>query len=444
MTPTSGKLAFFGRIATALLLTTHVAGHSWIEQLTNIGDDGNFVGEWGYMRNFQDKGVKANAPTVQGHQKWGLPLSVATGLFITDNMNICNTDAQEPGQADGFPKLKTAPGNYVAMRYAENGHVSQPLQLPGKPDKAGTNYVFATTNPKKGETLANVMRWTVDGKGGDGNGRLLTAQTFDDGRCYENSKFDIAMAREAATPNNGMPLMCETDFQIPKDAKTGQPLTLYWVWQWPTLPGKDPNDKLGKDEYYTSCMDVDIVDSVDTKVKPSLTLIQQDPMTKAVSDFKSRTALPGSAIPTDGELGTIYGGPKTAQPTAPTTSGETQPTPSSAMSPASGSAPDMPNIPTITNRPAHPHASGISTFVTMTDSPVAVPSIPTISNRAGHTSIGGGNGAEEVVTVTVTEKVTVTAPLSTATLAARAVPDEADKIVSKMYQRGSAKFRGRL
>ncbi|KAF2812915.1 uncharacterized protein BDZ99DRAFT_437652 [Mytilinidion resinicola] len=422
MKPTSGKLAFFGRIAVAALLTTHVAGHSWIEQLVNINDNGSYVGEWGYMRNFMDKGVPANAGAVQDHQKYSLPLSVATGLFITDQMNICNPDAQKPGQADKFPKLKTAPGNYVAMRYSENGHISQPLQLQGKPNKAGTNYVFATTNPKPGETLANVMLWTADGKGGDGNGRLLTAQTFDDGRCYEKSAFPIAVQRMATTPNAGLPLFCETDFQIPKDAKTGEQLTLYWVWQWPTLPGKDGNDELGKDEYYTSCMDVDIVDKVDTNVKPSFTLAQQDSWTIAVSDFKSRTALPSSTNPTDGELGTIFkkqGGQQTAQPTGAQPTG-VAPSATSPAQPTGGQPTGA--APTTTGLP-----------------------IPTITNRAGTTSIGGGgNGAEDVVTVTVTEMVTVTAPLSTATLAARAVPDE-DKVVSHMRQHGnSAKFRGRV
>jgi hypothetical protein len=86
-----------------------------------------------------------------------------------------------------------------------------------------------------------------------------------------------------------------------------------------------------------------------------------------------------------------------------------------------------------------------------------VPKIPTITNRPGHTgSPGGGNkGADDVVTITVTEKVTVTAPQVTTVavaptpkgLANREVED--DKTVNaystarhRLYD--SAKFRGRV
>ncbi|KAK5007354.1 hypothetical protein LTR28_005390 [Elasticomyces elasticus] len=65
---------------------------------------------------------------------------------------------------------------------------------------------------------------------------------------------------------------------------------IYWVWQWPTTPNVDPILPNGKDEYYTSCADFDIVDGPipDTQVH---TLVQQDPMPSAVQDFTSRTAL---------------------------------------------------------------------------------------------------------------------------------------------------------
>ena len=34
---------------------------------------------------------------------------------------------------------------------------------------------------------------------------------------------------------------------------------MYWVWDWPTAPDVDPNVPDGKQELYTTCMDIDIV-----------------------------------------------------------------------------------------------------------------------------------------------------------------------------------------
>jgi hypothetical protein len=82
---------------------------------------------------------------------------------------------------------------------------------------------------------------------------------------------------------------CETDVFIPADIPTNSAYTIYWVWQWPTEPGA-PGLPDGKDEYYTTCSDLDIV-AGPIQGTPSNPLAQQDPQTAAVPNFLSRTAL---------------------------------------------------------------------------------------------------------------------------------------------------------
>ncbi|KAF3028725.1 hypothetical protein E8E12_000225 [Didymella heteroderae] len=187
------------------------------------------------------------------------------------------------------------------MRYAENGHVTIPgggANLLGKPQQGGTVFVFGTGQPVTDELLLDVLQWTRDGLGGDRRGQLLAAQNFDDGRCYQlGNGAALANLRLEKTPNK-IPgqsdgyaeLLCETDVRLPDNVQPGKPYTLYWVWQWPTAPGEDPEQKLGRDEYYTSCIDVDIVTSVSPQ-QAEISLIQQDPMPSAVESFASRGAL---------------------------------------------------------------------------------------------------------------------------------------------------------
>jgi hypothetical protein len=75
--------------------------------------------------------------------------------------------------------------------------------------------------------------------------------------------------------------------QLPQVAQAGSFYTLYWVWQLPTAPRIDYK---GNDEYYTSCVDVDVVSSMQSD-HGGPRLKQQDPMPTAVPGFESRSAL---------------------------------------------------------------------------------------------------------------------------------------------------------
>jgi hypothetical protein len=277
-------------VAFTLSLLKQAAAHTWIEQLTNVAPNGSYVAGYGYARSFTDRLPNFD----QEANKWLLP---QTDRFVKATDLLCHPSQRSAVQSPNYPRLQSSPGNMVAMRYLENGHVTIPgggTNLPGKPALGGTVFVFGTQDPRQGETLLDVLAWTRDGLGGDRRGRLLTAQDFDDGRCYQNRPDrPLAAARLDQFPNP-VPgqlgahheLSCETDVQMPSDVDVGKPYTLYWIWQWPTMRSSD----LAKDEYYTSCVDIDVVVEVSSKDGENPSNFG-DPMRSAVPGFQSRGAL---------------------------------------------------------------------------------------------------------------------------------------------------------
>lgn len=75
---------------------------------------------------------------------------------------------------------------------------------------------------------------------------------------------------------------------LPKDIVAGSVYTLYQFWRWPTAPGT-PDVPQGKDGYYTTCSDIDIVAQRPTG--SALPMIPQDSQAKAVQDFERRAAI---------------------------------------------------------------------------------------------------------------------------------------------------------
>ncbi|KAF2110937.1 hypothetical protein BDV96DRAFT_473328, partial [Lophiotrema nucula] len=380
----------------AAALVPSVLAHTWVEQLRNIDDNGDYVGEYGYPRGFMAK----TDPGYNGDSDNYLnPPLEQQPPFINSTNLLCHPSQRTRNQTK-WPRLQTSPGTFIAMRYMENGHITLPDQQVGKPEKAGTIYVFGTQNPKDNERIADVLQWTEDGNGGNKNGILVGKANYDDGRCYEINEHSISTSRQAKFPNyavgqapaagaatahapgGGYPFFCETNVAIPKDAKTGQPYTLYWVWQWPSKAGS-PNYPKGKDEYYSTCIDVDVADTFKADLgRLEFPLGQQDANSKAVSDYKSRTAL--ATDPIKGELGPLFSGGKsnngpTATGVVPIPSGSApQPSPTSLQSSA-GAPTGSVEIPQMTQRPGAPSP------------PAHQPNQPGI------------------VTLTVTQRVTVTA-----------------------------------
>lgn len=241
-------------------------GHSWVEQLTLIAPNGTFTGEPGYARG----NVARTDPSFDDTKMTNL-IPKKGGTKIEDSEKMCKDTQVKPTQSDGNPRLKAAPGAAIALRYQENGHVTIPATQKGKPDNRGTVYVYGTTEPKEDETLLAVHNsWNEDGTGGDRRGLLLSKQNFDDGRCYQINDNELSKERQGkfkheADKLQGADMWCQQDIRLPENVPADKPYTLYWVWDWPTLPGKDPGLPDGKAETYTTCIDIDISGGGDTK-----------------------------------------------------------------------------------------------------------------------------------------------------------------------------------
>lgn len=293
MSPILSKFSSFALVA---LLSTHTAAHSWNEQLVVISDNGSFTGAYGYPRGYMAR----TDPGFDGESdKYQLPSLASGRTYVNSTDLLCHPSQRSQNQTSKYPRLQASPGSWVAFRQLENGHTSLPQNQPGKPDNRGTVYVYATTQPKTDETLVDVISWTQDGSGGDKRGRLIAMNDFDDLRCHQMNDGAISTQRQAqwSNPVPGQPgtkseLWCETDVQIPKDtsfAQPGKPLTVYWIWDWPYLPGSSPGLPQGKQEWYTTCSDIDIV--ANTPSGPLANkLDQQDPMASAVDGYMSRSA----------------------------------------------------------------------------------------------------------------------------------------------------------
>ncbi|KAF1930562.1 uncharacterized protein M421DRAFT_418864 [Didymella exigua CBS 183.55] len=376
--------SIFTTTLAALAVAPLAMGHTWIEQLRNVDAKGNYVGEYGYPRGMiskTDEGYTGDS------MNWLLP--VQPKVFIDNTSPLCHTSQTKQEQSsDKYPRLQAVAGGFIAMRYMENGHVTMvdPATGLGKPEKGGTVFVYGTTTPKEDEKLVDVLKWTQDGSGGDARGALLAANDFDDGRCYEVNNTPTSQERRVSDPNFAMgqvadgepgnyPLFCETNVQVPKNVTQGKAYTVYWVWQWNTAPNVDPGLPDGKDQYYTTCIDVDIGSAdtalaADAESKYALGP-QQDAMSIAVADFASRTAI--MTDPLQGEVGPIFGSATATG--APATSGAPANSSSALSVPvASPTAPaltQVTNIPTMTSRPsaapAPTSSAGDDNAVTVTD-----------------------------------------------------------------------------
>ncbi|KAL8673044.1 MAG: hypothetical protein Q9168_002506 [Polycauliona sp. 1 TL-2023] len=249
----------FALVAASLL--TSVTAHSWIEELDVIAQNGTFVGAPGYPRAFAKRAAGVDPDKAMVHLL--PPNGRPTGNKILDSDPMCMQSQQQPKQSDGSPMLNAAAGDMVALRYQENGHVTLPQNQPGKPPNRGTIYIYGTTDPKPDEKFLSVHKvWNADGTGGDKRGKLLTTQPFDDGQCYQMNGGQISAQRQGEFKHKADQLMgqdnwCQNDFKIPKDAPSGKPYTVYWVWDWDTAPGT-PGQPQGIIEKYTTCMDISV------------------------------------------------------------------------------------------------------------------------------------------------------------------------------------------
>lgn len=220
--------------------TPSVAAHTWVEQLMVIAPNGTMVGQPGFPRG----NVLRTTPGFGDPAMVNLiPPDGRPANQIQPQDLMCKTTQTSQSQSDGSPRLQAGPGSAVGLRYQENGHVTLPATQAGKPQNRGTVYVYGTEQPSPDDSFLAIHRvWNAEGSGGDRRGVLLSTQNFDDGQCYQINGGQISGQRQQqyGHPFNsvmGSDLWCQQDIQIPTTAPSGKPYTLYWVWDWPTLPG---------------------------------------------------------------------------------------------------------------------------------------------------------------------------------------------------------------
>lgn len=182
-------------VALALLVVP-TASHSWVQELDVIDPKtSQFTGAPGYSRNstpqtapgFSDELMVKILPGLGQpaiEQRDTIPALDTTG--VTASETLCKNTQRTQFQSAGNPRLQAAPGDLVALRYQENGHVTLPQNQPGKPANRGWVYIYGTTQPKFPEVFLDVFgQWNAEGTGGDKRGKLLAKQPFDDGQCYQ-------------------------------------------------------------------------------------------------------------------------------------------------------------------------------------------------------------------------------------------------------------------
>lgn len=160
------------------------------------------------------------------------------------------------------PMLCVKRGSRVVLRYQENGHVSLSNNTPGK-TSSGTVFVYGTAEGRSNDRFLDIHgKWGSKGTSGDRRGRLLVEAPFDDGQCYQapnrfNEVYKARRARYPPDPYHGENRWCRTYLTIPSDPHILM-WTLYWVWDWPTQASVTRPQ--GRQQIYTTCMDVCMLD----------------------------------------------------------------------------------------------------------------------------------------------------------------------------------------
>jgi hypothetical protein len=290
-------LSIVTRVYAFWQLTSTIRAHSWVEQLSVISSEGTFIGTPGYARgNFL-----RTSPGFSDDQMVNLipPNGREAGniIFATDLM--CRSSQSKGKQTPNSPALTASPGDMIALRYQENGHVTEPFNQPGKPENRGTVYVYGTAEGSDSDTLLSIHNvWNLEGTGGDKRGKLLSTQNFDDGQCYQINTSNISEARQEKFPHTadllmGADLWCQVNITIPSSIAAPGMYTLYWVWDWPTAIGTigQPDGLL---EIYTTCIDVNLIDGVGTSEEIVNFGEGQDLNSAAISSklFTSYAAIP--------------------------------------------------------------------------------------------------------------------------------------------------------
>ncbi|KAK9429398.1 hypothetical protein V1505DRAFT_166581 [Lipomyces doorenjongii] len=215
------------RIFTLLLTLGWIqstTAHSWIDVLYATDPNGT-VTSVGYIRNYQGH--------IDADETYHL-------MDPTSTTPLCMTSQQSMTYSSMYPMLTARPGDNITALYDENGHVTVD-QLPPdmQPHPGYYSWLWGSTNGTQLTTVADMLN--VD--------NLLAGPfSFDDGKCAVGN--DNRYGRKAQP--------CVSAFYLPKDIEPGT-YNLIWAWHFPKIPPCEQNAPV---EFYTSCLDIQVVDSL--------------------------------------------------------------------------------------------------------------------------------------------------------------------------------------
>ncbi|TGJ87550.1 hypothetical protein E0Z10_g1205 [Xylaria hypoxylon] len=294
--------------ALSLLAAVPTANaHTWVEFIYQISSTGTFTGKPGYPIGY--------IPRLQGVSD-----DVHQNKILDTSKNPVICKPLSSGDAKQYPPLQAAAGDYIALQYQENGHVTQPDLTP-RPYRGGNVYVYGTTQHQDSDGINDVLNsWTADGKGGNKKGKLLATHYFDDGQCFQDAPGN-SIAQERKAKYGVDQLSCQTDLQLPADLPSDGTYTLMWVWDWPLII----SDSQNVTEIYTSCAQINLSGSAKSqgvKALPSIKFGSNNDIASAAISSQVHNLIEATAL-----------GVGTNSPPAPTGLGDvtsaSDPTPSS-------------------------------------------------------------------------------------------------------------------
>ena len=239
-------MMLFWRVA---LLTVEVLAHSWVERVMRIEPNGTMTGRPGFARGTVSRLKNGFTDYDMQHQVRG-----------DYNDRMCKATQSFNNYSNEFPALQALPGDFIAVQYQENGHVTLPEITPQKPN-SGTVYVYGSSLALEDPSLLSIHG--VWKETDSSMGKLLAKRQFDDGQCYQINDGRTSKEREFSfqknpKPPQGADLWCQCDLRLPIDIEGVY--TLYWVWDWPSVNGGKPET-----EIYTTCLDIFILPGVQTQ-----------------------------------------------------------------------------------------------------------------------------------------------------------------------------------
>lgn len=235
----------------AVLATFQTANaHTWVEMIRRISSTGAYVGDIGYPMghiNRSDPGFADTKVQVKIQD-------------VTTNPAVCGDIGTAGYTNPEYPPITASPGEFLALQYAENGHVSFPDQTP-RGFRGGNVMIYGTSEDVTTIGINDVLyQWNTEGTGGDQKGKLLASHFFDDGQCFENPNASPIRAERAAQVPGVDNLLCQGTVQLPSNLTASGTTNLLWVWDWgqnPNIAGKNTT------EIYTSCMTVNLAANTD-------------------------------------------------------------------------------------------------------------------------------------------------------------------------------------